>query len=176
MKKIWSALSSLAFMLGGCTSISTEDYKDKSPKLDIRTYLNGPLEAWGILYDMSGKADVHFHVHMTGTWEGNKGTLDEHFVFSDGRKDHRVWTIQFQDDHTFSANAHDVVGTAQGSQKGNAVNMTYVLRVPRKNGNTIDLTMDDWMYLVDDKTLINRTKMKKFGLSVGELVIAFRKP
>jgi hypothetical protein len=35
--------------------------------------------------------------------------------------------------------------------------------------------MEDWFYLQDDGTLINRTKMRKFGLTVGELVIAFRK-
>jgi hypothetical protein len=112
---------------------------------------------------------------MKGTWNGNTGTLDEDFVFSDGRKDKRVWTVKFTDDHRFTATAHDVIGEAVGTQHGNAVNMKYTLRVKRSNGDMIDLTMDDWMYLLDDKTLINRTKMKKFGLTVGELVITFRK-
>jgi hypothetical protein len=175
MKKIFKVFSSLAFLLGGCTGLTTEDYKGKTPALDIRKFLNGPVEAWGILYDYTGKADVNFHVTMVGSWTGNTGVLDEHFVFSDGRKDHRVWTINFKDDHHFKATAHDVVGEAEGSQNGNVVNMKYVLTVPREGGSSIDLNMDDWMYLIDDKTLINRTKMKKFGLTVGELVIAFRK-
>ena len=175
MKKLCALAATAAFMLGGCSSTTTEDYAAKTPKLDIRQYLNGPLEAHGILFDMSGKADLEFVVTMKGTWNGNTGTLDEDFVFSDGRKDKRVWTVHFKDDHRFTATAHDVIGEAVGTQHGNAVNMKYTLRVKRANGDMIDLAMDDWMYLLDDKTLINRTKMKKFGLTVGELVITFRK-
>ncbi len=175
MKKLCALAATAAFMLGGCSATTTEDYASKTPKLDIRHYLNGPLEAHGILFDMSGKADLEFKVTMKGAWNGNTGTLDEDFVFSDGRKDKRVWTVTFKDDHHFTATAHDVIGEAVGTQHGNAVNMKYTLRVKRANGDMIDLTMDDWMYLLDDKTLINRTKMKKFGFTVGELVITFRK-
>ena len=175
MKKLCSALSSVAFLLSGCSSITTDYYAKNTPKLDIRHYLNGPLEAWGILYDIEGKADLQFHVTMRGTWKGNTGTLDEHFVYSDGRKDQRVWTIQFTDDNHFTATAHDVIGSAEGSQNGNTVNMKYMLNAKRASGSTITLSMDDWMYLLDDKTLINRTRMRKLGLTVGELVITFRK-
>lgn len=176
MKKLCAAFGTIALMLSSCSSITTEDYANKTPKLDIRSYLNGPLEAWGVLYDYSGKADLEFYVTMTGTWQGNTGTLEEHFVYSDGRKDQRTWTITFSDDHHFKATAHDVVGEAKGTQHGNAVNMQYVLNAKRSSGEMITLSMDDWMYLMNDKILINRTKMKKFGLTVGELVITFKKP
>ncbi len=52
---------------------------------------------------MSGKIEMQFTVDMIGTWTGNKGVLDEKFVFSDGRKDERKWTIEFQTDHQFTA-------------------------------------------------------------------------
>ena len=175
MKRLCTALSTVALMLSGCSSITTDDYAANTPKLDIRHYLNGPLEAKGILYDMHGKADLQFHVTMVGKWKGNSGTLTEHFNYSDGRKEDRVWNIQFTDDHNFTATAGDVIGEAQGSQKGNTVNMKYTLNAKRASGDTITLSMDDWMYLLDDKTLINRTKMRKFGLTVGELVISFHK-
>jgi hypothetical protein len=175
MKKLCAAVSSLAFLMSGCTSLTTQDYAANTPKLDIRQYLNGPLEAWGILYDISGKADLQFYVTMTGKWKGNVGTLEEHFTYSDGRKDERVWTITFSDDHNFTASAHDVLGTAKGTQHGNAANMQYVLNAKRSNGDTIALSMDDWLYLMNEKVLINRTKMRKFGFTVGELVITFNK-
>lgn len=176
MKKLLcTTVATVAFLFSGCSSLTTEEYADRTPKLDIRQYLNGPLEAWGIIYDMSGKADTQFHVTMNGSWEGNKGKLEEHFIFNNGRKDERVWTIEFTDEHHFTASAHDVIGEAKGSQHGNAVNMRYVLNAKRESGSTIELSMDDWLYLMDDKTLINRTKMRKFGLTVGELVITFRK-
>ena len=39
----------------------------------------------------------------------------------------------------------------------------------------MNLNMDDWMYLVDDDTIINRTSMNKFGLEVGEIVLIMKK-
>lgn len=174
-KKITALCASLLYVLTGCSSVTVEDYAANTPKLDIRQYLNGKLEAWGVLFDTSGKADLHFHVTMVGSWQGNVGTLKENFVYSDGRKDERIWTITFTDDTNFTATAHDVEGVAVGSQAGNAANMRYVLNAVRSNGDTITLSMDDWLYLVDDKTLVNRTKMRKFGLTVGELMIAFKK-
>ncbi len=175
MKKLCAFVSTAALMISGCNASTTEDYANNTPKLDIRSYLNGSLEATGILFDHSGKADLQFHVSMTASWQGNTGTLKENFIFSDGRKDERTWTITMQDDHHFTATAHDVIGTATGSQHGNAANMRYILNAKRSGGDTITLSMDDWLYLMDDTTLINRTKMKKFGLTVGELVITFRK-
>jgi hypothetical protein len=176
MKRIAAALAGMVYVLTGCTSLTPKDYAAATPKLDIRQYLNGKLEAWGILFDYTGKADLHFHVTMEGSWKGNVGTLKEDFVYSDGRKDQRIWTITFTDDENFTATAHDVEGTAVGSQAGNAANMKYTLNAVRGNGDKVTLSMDDWLFLVDDKTVMNRTKMRKFGVTVGELMIAFRKP
>jgi hypothetical protein len=36
--------------------------------------------------------------------------------------------------------------------------------------------MDDWLYRIDETTVINRNAMRKFGLKVGELVIGFNGP
>ena len=37
------------------------------------------------------------------------------------------------------------------------------------------LSMDDWMYLMDEDTLINRTSMSKFGVEVGQVTLFFRR-
>jgi Protein of unknown function (DUF3833) len=175
MKRITALFAGLLYMLTGCSSITTADYASTTPKLDIRQYLNGKLEAWGVLFDYTGKADLHFYVTMEGSWKGNVGTLKEDFTYSDGRKDQRTWTITFTDDTNFTATAHDVAGMAVGSQAGNAANMRYTLNAVRASGDTVTLSMDDWLYLIDDKTLMNRTKMRKLGVTVGELMIAFKK-
>ena len=52
--------------------------------------------------------------------------------------------------------------------------MTYRLRIPRGDGEIV-VSMEDWLYLQDDGTLINRARMRKLGLPVGELIVAFRK-
>jgi len=175
MKKLYVMVGVVALILSGCSGRTTADYAEVKPKLDIREYLNGPLVAKGILFDYSGKVDLMFHVDIVGSWNGNEGTLEEHFTYSDGRTEERTWKIRFTDDHNFTATAGDVIGEAKGSQNGNALNMRYTLNAKRASGETITLSMDDWMYLLDENTLINRTKMRKFGLTVGELVITFEK-
>ena len=162
-------------LLTGCTEAKVEDYEAKAgPKMDIREYLNGDLEAWGTLFQRDGTADPQFFVKMKGEWHGNEGTLSEDFTYIDGTKKHRLWHFSMKDDHHFTGTADVVIGVGEGKHFGNAVNMKYVLQVPYK-GSTINLTMDDWLYRIDDNHVINRTKMSKFGLSAGELVIGFRK-
>jgi hypothetical protein len=171
--KIISIIMTLAF-LTGCSSIDPKIYAKNSPKLDIRNYLNGPLEAQGILQNRSGEVIKTFTVKMTGTWQKNEGKLEEDFVFSDGKKDHRVWEIKFSDDNNFSAKAHDTVGFAKGEQYGNAMKMDYILKVD-VDGKKYDIRLIDWIYLVDEKTAINVSKMTKFGFRVGTLTISFKK-
>jgi len=49
-----------------------------------------------------------------------------------------------------------------------------VLRVPW-SGRTIDVDMDDWMWRIDESTVLNRTEMRKFGFRVGEVTLSFRR-
>ncbi|MEI7669660.1 MAG: DUF3833 domain-containing protein, partial [Pseudomonadota bacterium] len=156
MKYIKSLIAGVCALLSGCSSVNIQEYANNKPVIDIKSYLNGDLEAWGVFIDRSGKADPSFHVTMKGKWNGNQGTLEEHFVYSDGKREGRTWTINFSDNHNFTATAHDVVGEAIGSQYGNAVNMRYVLALKVKD-STYNMSMNDWLYLMDEHTLINRT-------------------
>lgn len=42
-------------------------------------------------------------------------------------------------------------------------------------GGTIDVNVKDWLHLQEDGIIINHSKMKKFGFTVGELVITIIK-
>jgi hypothetical protein len=37
------------------------------------------------------------------------------------------------------------------------------------------VNFDDWMWLMDDEHLLNRAYMSKYGLSIGEVIIVFKK-
>lgn len=157
----------------GC-SPNIKDYKGEKPQLDIFEYFSGKTKAHGIIKDWKGKVTRSFTVTMSGRVENDKLILDEDFVFSDGEKQNRVWTFTRTGENTFEGTAKDVIGKAEGKQYGNAMNMNYVLRVPR-GGGTIDIKIDDWMYLISEKSLFNLSKFYKFGIQVGELSIYFEK-
>ena len=111
---------------------------------------------------------------MVGRWDGDTGVLEEDFTWSDGATERRVWTFRKIDEHTYSGTAGDVVGEARGEAFGNALRWRYTLALPWNDG-TINVALDDWMWLVQDDVLINRSEIRKFGLRVGEVTIFFQK-
>ncbi len=172
--KIFFSIICLA-AITSCSSYETKDYAANKPTLDIREYLNGDVVANGMIFDWKGKATRHFTATIKGEWKGANGKLTEHFIFSDGKTQDRIWQIKFNDAHTFTATAGDVIGVANGSQHGNAVNMNYLLHHVQEDSSTIDITIDDWLFLTEGGVLINRSKLYKFGVQVGEVLISFSK-
>ena len=166
-------IGAVALTLAGCATVDVANYRSELPPLDLAQYFNGTVDGWGMFQDRSGKVVRRFTVRIDAKWDGNHGTLDEHFEFSDGEKQNRIWTL-VKDGDRYTGTAGDVVGTGQGLQQGNAFNMRYVLRVPWA-GRTIDVDMDDWMWRIDDQTVLNRTAMTKFGFRVGEVTLSLRK-
>lgn len=163
-------------VLAGCASAPTpEDYAAEQPVLDLKTYFNGPLTAHGLFTDRAGKVQRRFVVKLVGRWQGDVGTLEEDFSYSDGKTDRRVWTITALGNGRYRGTAPDVVGEALGEARGNALRWSYTLRLP-VDGTTYDVQFDDWMYLVDGQVMLNRARMSKFGIGVGEVTLSFLKP
>jgi hypothetical protein len=74
----------------------------------------------------------------------------------------------------FSGTADDVVGTAQGEQQGNAFRWGYTLRQP-VGDKVYEVQFDDWMYLMNDRVMLNKAVMSKFGIRLGEVTLSFVK-
>lgn len=161
-------------MLSGCTSKSLEQYKSTNPPADIQAYFNGPIKAWGLVQDWRGNVVQRFDVEMVGTWDGDVGTLTEHFTYYDGKKQERIWTIRKRADNRFEGTAPDIIGTATGAQEGSAVRWHYVMDLP-VDGTTYRIKFDDWMWAMNDGVLINRSYLKKFGITVAELTLFMQK-
>ncbi len=159
--------------LTSCASQGIQDYANEKPVLDLKTYFNGRVDAWGMFQDRSGKVIKRFTVVMICTWQGDTGVLDESFTYSDGTSDKRIWTIKKQGDR-YTGTAADVVGEANGQAQGNALRWSYTLALKVDN-STYNMAMDDWMYLVDEKTMINKAAMSKLGIHVGDVTLFFRK-
>lgn len=172
MRKILVAL--LAVLVAGCAGVKVEDYAAEKPVLDLATYFNGTLDAYGMFQDRSGKVVKRFHVVIDASWQGNVGTLDEHFTYVDGTTQRRVWTITKVDAHRYRGTADDVVGEAEGVAYGNALRWRYVLALP-VDGKTYHVDFDDWMFLMDDRVMLNRSAMRKFGIGLGEVTLSFYK-
>ena len=164
----------LLAMLTGCAGPKPEVYRDERPVLDLREYFDGTVDAWGYFADRSGKVVKRFTVEIRASWAGEVGTLDERFVYSDGTTSRRVWTVRRLDAQRYTGTAEDVVGEAQGEAAGNALRWRYVLKLP-VDDEVYEVDFDDWMYLMDERVMLNKSVMSKFGVRLGEVVLAFRR-
>jgi hypothetical protein len=175
MKKYLTiCLLGAAMFLSACQPLKVDDYKDTEPKISFREFFSGPIKAWGILQDRSGKVTRRFDIDMVGSWEGATGTLHEKFSFYDGEKLERTWTITEMPDGTYQGTAGDIVGVATGKSSGSAVQWKYVMDLP-VGDTTYRITFDDWMFQMKGDVLVNRSYLKKFGFTVAELTIFMQK-
>lgn len=173
MSKIAALMAGL-LTLTGCASVEVSDYAAEKPELDLSRYFNGTLDADGMFQDRSGKVVKRFHVVIEASWRGPVGTLDERFTYSDGSTQRRVWTVTKLDANHYSGRADDVVGEASGEARGNALRWKYVMALP-VDGKVYNVNFDDWMFLMDDRVMLNRSVMSKFGFRLGEVSLSFRK-
>ena len=165
-------------LLAGCASPQITDYAAEKPVLDMRQYFNGTIDAYGVFADRSGKVVKRFTVVMTCSWQGpagqEVGVLDEDFTNSDGTKDRRIWTLKRGADGKYTGTAADVLGHANGEEKGNAFRWGYTLKLP-VDGKIVEVQFDDWMYLMNDKVMLNKAVMSKYGFKLGEVTLSFFK-
>jgi hypothetical protein len=63
---------------------------------------------------------------------------------------------------------------AHGSPAGNALPGRSGLALP-DHGRVWNVDVDDWMYLMDDKVMLNRSAVSKFGIHVGDITLSFQK-
>ena len=167
--------AALLLALAACSTPPMPDtYAQETPKLDLQQYFNGTLDAHGIFQDRYGKVLKRFTVVMRASWQGDTGTLDEDFTYADGSRQRRVWTLRKTAPGRFIGTAPDVVGQAVGEVAGNALRWQYVLALP-VDGTLYHVDFEDWMFLMDDKVMLNRAAMSKFGFGLGAVTLSFSK-
>lgn len=154
--------------------MDVSEFKQNSPEFILEEYFDGKTVAYGVFENRSGKVINQFKVNIIGSVEGDILTLDEDFIYQDGRLDKRLWKIKILPDGRYEGSTDGVIGTATGSRSGNAFNWVYVFDLP-VNDTSYKLKFDDWMFLQQDGVLINRAFVSKWGFNVGSLTLAFHK-
>jgi len=148
------------------------DYTD-GPIFDIRERFNGPILCEGVIYGPTGRVSSRFVADFEASWNGNVGTMKETFHYDSGAVQKREWTLTLGNDGRIKAEAPDVIGAGFGRQEGSAVSLNYRIKLTEKaGGHALDVT--DWMYLMANGSIMNRSQFRKFGIKVAELVATMR--
>lgn len=167
----WLIFLALA-LLSSCTlKIDGNRYVETAPKLDLLTFFNGNVKAWGIVQDRSGNVISRFTVDIQGQLQNGILILDETFEYGVGSGvEKRIWTIQPQAGNQLTGSATDIPGPAKGEQYGNALFWGYAMTLP-VGESSYRVKFEDWMWAFDDNTLVNRSYIKKFGITFAEVTI-----
>lgn len=171
MKQLLSSLLFIVMLSGCATHLDGTRYADQAPAFDLFAFFEGDIRAWGVVQNRSGEVVQRFEVDIVGTVNGDRLTLDESFRYrlGDGVTE-RVWTITRGDDGSFTGGAGDILGEASGRAYGNAFQWTYRMDLP-VGGKTYRVKFEDWIFALDDRRIMNRSYIQKFGLDVAEVTI-----
>jgi Protein of unknown function (DUF3833) len=167
------ALLALRSRYASFTAQSPSDYTGTGPVFDLRLHLSGSMSCEGVIFGPTGRVTSRFVADMQGSWTGPTGTLAEVFRYDSGTVQHRAWTLALEPGGKIIATAPDVVGQGTGQVEGSGVVLRYRIRLtPEAGGHVLDVT--DWMYLLENGTIMNRSQFRKFGIKVAELVATMR--
>ncbi len=164
----------LSIGITACGQVPIQSYANSKPALDLQEFFDGDLVVYGILQDRKGKVTRKFTAEISAHWKDNTGYLNEIFFFDDGTTDTRNWVLQADSKGNVTGTAGDVVGKAKGQLKGSTLHWRYTLAIPYKN-STLNVAIDDWLYLVTRDRLLNKSVLKKWGFRVGELTLVIEK-
>ena len=115
----------LVLSLSNCANVGVEHYADQQPQLDLERFFSKPVKAWGIFQKRSGEVAKRFEVNIASRREGNALILDERFLYSDGTRQQRVWTLTPDGPGRWKGRAGDVVGVVLDAYVGAIAQAQY---------------------------------------------------
>lgn len=164
----------LATTLSACSATDLQQYSANKPEFIPEDFFSGQLTAHGVIKNRGGEVTRYFTASIDASWSNGVGTLAEKFVFNDGEIQYRTWTLTPTPSGQYSATAGDVIGTGIAKTSGNAMQLDYVLEIDYRN-KKMNLDVEDWMWRVDENTVINHSILRKWGFRVGSIQLAIIK-
>lgn len=168
--KIWPGLLGAALLLAGWSNPApVEKFAGAGPQFDPVVFFRGRAHSWGVLENRSGQPTDIVRTETSGEAEGADGLhmMQTLYVGSDAPQQ-REWHMRRTGPGTFEATANDMVGTAIGTAAGPAFHWQWTLATAPGN-DLKNVVMDQWMYLYDDGSMMNRTTVRKLGIVLIEV-------
>ena len=160
----------LVAALSGCATLQPQDFAQSNTRFELDRYFDGHSRSWGVFENTKGEPRRYFTCDNRGKRDpAGDLTLTQHFQFSDGQKQIRVWHIHRVDSTHWEATANDLVGIARGEGQGNAFFWEYTITLDRTN-SLATVHLRQWMYQPEGTTdLMTRLVITKFGVEIFEV-------
>ena len=160
----------LILLAAGCASMQPRDFASSPTRFELDRFFVGHCKSWGVFENPNGTPRRDFTCDNVGR-RGADGavTLTQHFRFSDGKTQQRVWRIWRLDQTHWEATANDLIGVARGEGQGNAFSWEYTITANPKNPFAT-VHIRQWMYQPEGtQDLMTRLVITKLGVELFEV-------
>ena len=170
----WIALAVATCLLGCSTPLPVSGFAGMPPAFDPVRFFTGHVRSWGVIEDRSGQPTSPVVTDCTGEADGPDGLhMTQRLTIGTDAPVTREWRMRRTGPGRFEATANDMVGTATGTASGRVFHWEWTLAL--EPGNAIkNVTMEQWWYLQEDGSMLNRTMVKKFGIIAAEVTEVFK--
>ncbi len=141
---------------------------------DPVSFFNGRFLANGVFIDRQKHIRRRFFADISADASDNQTVISESFSFDDGETEQRIWTLSRVSDTKIDAFTDDLAGRATGIVSGPVLHMRYDFFLTI-SGRRIKFAFDDIMICQDQNHLLNKARISKFGVFIGELIISFER-
>jgi hypothetical protein len=145
------------------------------PAFDPLAFFSGHVTSWGVEENRAGQPIAVVTTDCTGTATGPESIrMVQVLHVGDKPPQTRIWQLSQSGPDTYQATANDMDGQTTGTAAGRAFHWRWVLETAP--GDSLkNVTMDQWMYRMDDGSVMIGTVVTKFGIRLVEVSEVFRK-
>ena len=159
----------LAVGLFGCSEAPpAEELRATTPVIDPIRFFTGHVRSWGVMEDRSGRPTSIVNTDCTGEADGDTLRMTQRLTIGQDSPVTRVWQMRRVGTDRYEATANDMVGTAAGDASGRAFHWTWTLAT--SPGNDLQNgSLEQWWYLLEDGSMLNRTTIRKLGVTLAQV-------
>tara|TARA_A100001011_G_scaffold379080_1_gene444645 strand:- start:2106 stop:2582 length:477 start_codon:yes stop_codon:yes gene_type:complete len=148
--------------------------KIKFPSLSFAHYFSGEIEALGhMIFFYPKKRIKNAKIKFYGTYSKNILTLKEDYQDNED-KILRKWVFEKVNNNYYLGKEKNVIGNVIVKSESNYLMMNYKFKTNYKAIKFI-VSVQDYMYQIDEIYLINKTKIYKFGIVIAESIMLYKK-
>ena len=137
-------------------------------------FFTGTLSCSGMFVDRFGKVRRRFIADVFCEPRDHGFALHESFIFDDGETETRIWEITKHENGRYTGHCDDLSGAATGTLDGPALKWRYQFFL-NLGTRKLKVDFDDLMVQQSQNVVLNRAKVRKFGILLGELFITFQR-
>jgi Protein of unknown function (DUF3833) len=164
----WLALLLMLGLLGCSEAIPVSGFRTTTPAFDPIRFFTGHVKSWGVLENRSGQPTSIVLTDCVGEGSGDSLRMVQRLTIAQDAPMTRTWQMRRVGPDRYEATANDMVGTALGEASGRAFHWSWTLAT--SPGNDLkNVLMDQWWYLLDDGSMLNRTTVRKLDVILVEV-------